>query len=142
MFAPAFTITRAVVVATPEGRVTFCDPSFAVEDIRVKGYVDPPSVERRMSTVEQFTGDTFVLATFQVMVWLEPAAHDKAVFGWVTTNGPAVPETVTTTSSCPLQPAPLKLSLAVTLKFNVRPTDGRTSQVGVVFAMIAGKFGK
>jgi hypothetical protein len=57
--------------------------------------VSPPSVDKRIFTLPQLTGVTFVLATFQVTVWAVPTTQLTAVFGALTVNGPAVPLTVT-----------------------------------------------
>src|SRR6478609_1337764 len=97
----------------------------------VTGYVNPPSVDSKMLTFAQFTGATLVPATLQVTVCEEAAAQLTAVFGALTTKGPAVPFTVTFIKSSEVWPPPALLSRVTSEKFNVRATDGITSQVGV-----------
>ncbi|CAM3740799.1 hypothetical protein FLSA109164_12645 [Flavobacterium saliperosum] len=82
-----------------------------------------------MSTLAQFTPFAVVPATFQVTVWDEPPAHEIAVFGALTANGPAVPFTVTIISSLLLAEPPALLSLTLNLKFKFLATEGKASTV-------------
>ena len=66
LFQP-FTITRPVVVV-PTGTVMTAEPSLGVLSKSAVGYVNPPSVENRISTLAQLTGAAVVFATSQVMV--------------------------------------------------------------------------
>ena len=61
------------------------------------------------------------------MVCVEPPAYETAVFGAVTTKGPAVPFTVTIISSLLFVEPPALLSLTVNLKFIVLATEGTAS---------------
>ena len=64
----ASTFILAVVVATA-GSVIISLPSLGVLFITVKGNVNPPSVDNKIFTLEQLTGEALVFATFQVIVW-------------------------------------------------------------------------
>lgn len=105
-----------------------CEPSFGVAVNNVD-HVVPPLVEIRMSTFAQFTPFAVVPATFQVTVWEEPPAHEIAVFGALTANGPAVPLTVTIMSSLLFAEPPALLSRTVNLKFKFLATEGKASTV-------------
>ena len=92
--------------------------------------VVPPSVEIDIFTLAQLTGDAVVLATFQVTVCDELPAHDTAVLGAVTENGPDVLVTVTVMSAklvCPMVTGAVELygalSRTVKRKFNVLETE-------------------
>ena len=61
------TITRASTVPT-FGTIIDSEPSFGTFVASVIGYVNPPSVERIMSTFAQATGARSVFATSQVTV--------------------------------------------------------------------------
>jgi len=103
IFPTASTFILAVVVGVL-GMVTTSLPSLAVLATRVLKVV-PPSVEIEIFTLAQLTGAAVVLATFQVMVWEEPPAHDTAVLGEVTEKGPDELVTVTVMSAklvCPM----------------------------------------
>ena len=81
------------------GTVIDCVPSLGVVARIVIGYVFPPSVDKRISTLAVFTPLAVVPATFQVTVCVEPAGQTTVVFGIVTLKGPAVAFTVTIISS-------------------------------------------
>lgn len=103
IFPTASTFILAVVVGVL-GIVTTSLPSLAVLATRVLNEV-PPSVEREIFTLAQLTGAAVVFATLHVMVCDELPAHDTAVFGAVTENGPDELETVTVISAkfvCPI----------------------------------------
>src|SRR3954468_4953538 len=70
------------------GRVTDSVPSFGVLAASTVGYVWPPSVDRLIFTFAVRIGAADVPATSQVIVCAEAPAHDRAVFGAVTRNGP------------------------------------------------------
>ena len=95
---PTASIFILAVVVGVLGIVTASLPSLAVLATRVLKVV-PPSVEMDIFTLAQLTGAAVVLATFQVMVWEEPPAHDTAVLGDVTENGPDELVTVTVISA-------------------------------------------
>ena len=95
---PTASILILAVVVGVLGIVNTSDPSFAVLAANTVGKVWPPSVDNDIFTFAQLTGDAVVFATDQVMVCAELPAHDTAVFGAVTANGPDVFDTVTTTS--------------------------------------------
>ncbi len=61
------TITRQVVDGLL-GTIISCEPSLATFVARVMGYVKPPSVESKISTLAQLTGAAAVPATSQVTV--------------------------------------------------------------------------
>jgi hypothetical protein len=90
----ASTFTLAVLLA-PAGIVTNSDPSLGVLASKAVGNVCPPSVDNEILTFAVLTGGSVVLATSQVIVCVEPPAHDTLVLGDVTLNGPAVLVTVT-----------------------------------------------
>ena len=94
MLSTASTFTLAVVVATL-GIVSASEPSLGVLPERTIGKVVPPSVDNDSLTAAQLTGTPVVPATFHIIVWVEPPAHDTFVLGDVTWNGPAVLLTVT-----------------------------------------------
>ena len=77
------------VVVGVSGIVIDSDPSFGVLAASTVGNVRPLSVESEILTFAVFTGAPEVPATFQVTVWVEPPSQLSAVFGCVTTNGPA-----------------------------------------------------
>src|SRR5688572_2733687 len=106
---------------------TVSDPSLGVLAMIVVGKVRPPSVESVIFTFAQLTGALFVLATFQVIVWFVPVAHDAPAAGLVTTKGPASLRTFTCVAAEFTPPPPLRLSRAVTRKFIVRVVVGRDS---------------
>ncbi len=89
---------RAVVVAI-DGTVMVSVPSFAVLARITVGKVLPPSVDRDIFTLAQFTEPVLVLFTSQVMVCEVPLFQVTLVFGAVTLNGPAVLVTVMATSA-------------------------------------------
>ena len=93
----ASTFILAVVVGST-GITKDSVPSLGVLAASTVGKVCPPSVLNDIFTLAQLTGEAVVLATFQVMFWVEPPAHVTAVLGDVTLNGPDVLLTVTTTS--------------------------------------------
>ena len=93
-----FTMIRFCVPAR-FGTVMDCDPSFGVAARIVTGYVFPPSVDNKISTLAALTPLAVVPATFHVTVCVDPPAHVTAVFGALTVNGPAVPLTVMIMSS-------------------------------------------
>jgi hypothetical protein len=128
----ASTFILAVVVGVL-GMVTASLPSLVVLATKVLKVV-PPSVEIDIFTLAQLTGDAVVLATFHVIVCDELPAHDTAVLGDVTENGPDVLVTVTTISAklvCPILTGAVELygelSLTVNLKFNVLETELKAS---------------
>ena len=99
----ASTFILAVVVGVL-GIITTSLPSLAVLATKVLKVV-PPSVEMDIFTLAQLTGEAVVPATFQVTVCDELPAHDTAVLGAVTENGPEVLVTVTVMSAkfvCPM----------------------------------------
>ena len=67
IFPTDSTLILAVVVGL-FGTVMVSVPSFAVLVAMVTGHVNPPSVDKRIFTVAQFTGAPVVLATVQVTV--------------------------------------------------------------------------
>lgn len=94
-----FTITRPRMVGI-DGMVMICVPSFGVLLSKVYGKVNPPSAEKRMSTLATLNGAPVVLATFHAMVAvLVPFATQLvAVFCDVTVKA-VVPKTVTAVSA-------------------------------------------
>jgi len=86
MLPTASTFTLAVVVATL-GIVSASEPSLGVLLERTVGKVVPPSVDNDISTAAQETGGPVVPATFHIIVWVEPPAHDTFVLGDVTWRG-------------------------------------------------------
>ena len=118
------------MVVAEAGIPNASEPSLGVLSVKTVGKVKPPSVLREIFTLAQLTGEAVVLATFQVMFWVEPPAHVTLLLGAVTTNGPDVLLTVTTASVKAVCPTAIgatelnaRLSLTVTLKFNVRLTE-------------------
>ena len=93
----ASTFILAVVVAVL-GIVKASLPSLGVLAANTVGNVCPPSVLKDIFTLAQLTGEAVVLATFHVIVCVEPPAQLTAVLGAVTVNGPEVFVTVTTIS--------------------------------------------
>ena len=87
---PIASIFTLAVILVLFGIITDSVPSLGVFDARVIGHVLPPSVDNSMFTAEQFTGDASVFAEFQVIDWVERAAQETFVFGFVIANGPAV----------------------------------------------------
>lgn len=73
-------------------------PSFGVLAINTVGNVWPPSVLNEIFTLAQLTGAAVVLFTLHVMACDELPAHETAVFGELTANGPDVLLTETTIS--------------------------------------------
>ena len=92
---PTASILILAVVVAPTGIVKFSVPSLGVLAARTVGKVVPPSVDKDILTLAQFTGAPVVFATSHVMVWVEPPAHETFVLGDVILNGPAVLVTVT-----------------------------------------------
>ena len=86
---PTASILILAVVVGVFGIVTVSDPSLDVLARRTVGKLYPPSVERRILTLAAETGELAVPATFHVTVLVEFPVQDTAVFGCVTTNGPA-----------------------------------------------------
>ena len=80
----------------------------------------PPSSDRSIATLAQETGARSVPATFQVTASLVPPVQATAVFGAVTTNGPAAACTVTVVAARSTPPPPARLSRAVRRKVIVR----------------------
>lgn len=97
IFPTASTFILAVVVGV-FGITNVSVPSLGVLAINTVGKVWPPSVDKEIFTLAQLTGAAVVLATLHVIAWDEFPAHETAVFGDVTANGPEVLETVTTMS--------------------------------------------
>jgi hypothetical protein len=97
MLPTASTFTLAIVVATL-GIVSASEPSLDVLTERTVGKVVPPSVHSDILTAAQLTGALVVPATFHIIVWVEPPAHDTFVLGDVTWKGPEVSLTVTVIS--------------------------------------------
>lgn len=94
----------------------------------------PPSVDRWIATLAQKIGATLVPATFQVTVCELRPGQLKAVFGWVTTNGPAAAFTVTAIDATPTPP--VRLSRAIRRKDIVRLRVGIDSpRVAVLLRM-------
>lgn len=101
---PTASIFILAVVVGVLGIVTTSLPSLGVLATSVLNVV-PPSVETDIFTFAQLTGDAVVLATFHVIVCDELPAHDTAVLGAVTANGPDELVTVTVISAklvCPI----------------------------------------
>ena len=91
--------------------VTASLPSLGVLATRVLKVL-PPSVEMDIFTLAQLTGAAVVLATLHVMFCDELPAHDTAVLGAVTANGPDVLVTVTVISAnwvCPTDTGAVEL---------------------------------
>lgn len=93
----ASTFILAVVVAV-FGIANASVPSLGVLAANTVGKVCPPSVDRDILTLAQFTEPVFVLLTSQVMVWVDPPTQDTLVLGDETWNGPDVLVTVTVIS--------------------------------------------
>ena len=143
IFPTASTFILAVVVGVL-GMVTTSLPSLAVLATRVLKVV-PPSVEIEIFTLAQLTGDAVVLATFQVMVCDELPAHDTAVLGDVTANGPEEFETVTVISAklvCPIVIGEVELygalSLTVSRKCRVLETELNASVLAPASPPVSG----
>ena len=135
----AATRMRACVVAgVPAGMVKVSVPSFSVLAVKIVGNVKPPSRDRAISMFAVLTPLAVVPATFQVMLWLEPAAQLTAVSGAVTIKGPANVVLVTATDASLVPPPPARLSRAVTRKFIVRPVVGNTSAVSQLGVAVPG----
>src|SRR5580765_2169102 len=94
IFPTASTFTRAVELTMPLGSVTASVPSFRVLAVSTIGKVFPPSVDKLILTLAQFTGAVLVLLTLQVTV-CRPLSVPPP-FGAVTANGPDVLVTVST----------------------------------------------
>ena len=115
--------------------VTLAEPLLGRAPATSVGNVSPPSVERRILTVAHEIGATLVFATLQVTVWVEAPAHVTAVFGAVTTKGPAVLTAVRTTLLDCTTPPTGRLPAAATActsrtvqrKVSVRATVGQYS---------------
>ena len=120
------TLIRAVDVVT-FGSVTDCEPSLGVAAASVVGNVVPPSVDSRMLTLAQFTGDAVVLATFHVTVWVLALPHVTAVLGEVTWNGPAAAVTLKVIDAKSTPPPPIRLSRTVMRKLSARVVFGSVS---------------
>ena len=95
----------------------------------------PPSTDRLIFTSVTPIGATFVPATSQVTVCVEPPVTGADVDCEVTRNGPASGSITSLVSAEPTPPAPGFPSRAVSLKFSVRsfrnPTQafvGRNSE--------------
>ena len=128
------------------GTVIALVPVFATFDAKTVGYVSPPSVDNKISTLAQLTAPVAVPASFQVTVSeVNPVHVIPAALGKVSTKGPELASTVTVTSCISEQltsgrgPA---LSLTVTLKFIVLETVGNTSHVNGPPAIKSVRFGK
>ena len=93
----ASTFTRAVVVGV-FGITNASVESLGVLAANTVGNVWPPSVDKDIFTLAQFTGEAVVPATDHVIVLVEPPAQDTLVLGDVTWNGPEVLVTVTVIS--------------------------------------------
>jgi hypothetical protein len=141
-FPPAhLTITLAVVEGV-FGTVIACVPSLGVF-ARTTVYVNPPSVEIKISTLAQLTGALVVLATFHVTFCVvAPVQVIPVALGTVTEKGPEVFVTDTVELANSVHPPPVALSRTVTLKFIVLVTVGNTSQVYGPFAASEVRFGK
>ena len=122
------------------GRRMLSEPSLGVLVASRTGNVAPPLVESRRSTVAALTGAAVVPATFQVTV--RAPDQTTAVFGAVTTNGPAAPATVTVMSSVATPPPPARWSRAVTRKCSVRDVVGSLSPTTVVLFSNSDQRGK
>ena len=95
----------------------------------------------------ELTGAAVVLATFQVTAWVEPAAQVTAVFGAVTTNGPAVALLFNASTGLLLMPPttpcePLWASRTVQRNFRARVVVGRLSPKVVVLFSTSLSLGK
>lgn len=97
IFPTASTFILAVVVGV-FGMTNASVPSFGVLAASTVGNVCPPSVLKEIFTLAQLTGEAVVLATAHVIVCVELPAHDTAVLGTDTANGPDALLTVTTIS--------------------------------------------
>lgn len=97
IFPTASTFILAVVVGV-FGMTNASVPSLGVLAASTVGNVCPPSVLKEIFTLAQLTGEAVVLATAQVIVCVEFPAHETAVLGTDTANGPDVLLTVTTIS--------------------------------------------
>ena len=95
---PTDSILILAVVELITGMTIVSIPSFGVLADNIIGKLNPPSVLNEIFTLAQFTGETVVPATFHVMACELPANQETAVFGEVTTNGPAAALTVTVMS--------------------------------------------
>ena len=109
------------------GTTISCEPSFVTPDAKAIGYVSPPSVDKKISTLAAFTPLPVVPATFHVTLCVDPASQDTFVFGEFRTKGPAEPFTVTTISSLLFVAPPALLSRTVNLKLSVLATLGTAS---------------
>ena len=69
---PTASIFILALVAGVLGMVTTSEPSLGVAVARMKGNVNPPSVDKVILTAEQLTGAAVVLLTLQVIVCEEP----------------------------------------------------------------------
>ena len=134
------TFTRALVVAM-FGTTTLWLPSFGVLAARTVGKVFPPSVESDILTLAQLTGAPAVLATFHVTVCVEPPPQFTAVFGDVTTKGPALDVTASTIASELTPPPAARLSRTVALKFIFRVVVGSASPIVDVLFRMSDSFG-
>ena len=90
----ASTFIRAVVVGV-FGITNVSVPSLGVFAANTVGNVCPPSVDKDIFTLAQLTGVAVVLATAQVIACEELPAHETAVLGELTANGPEAVLTVT-----------------------------------------------
>ena len=129
----ASTFILAVVVGVL-GIINVSVPSLGVLEANTVGKVCPPSVDKEIFTLAQLTGEAVVLFTLQVMACDELPAHETAVLGDVTANGPEVDETVTTMSLkavCATETGAVELyaalSLTVKRKFNALETELKAS---------------
>ena len=100
-----------------------------------------------MLTIAELTGAAVVLATFQVTVCAEPAAQATAVFGAVSTKGPALALALNASTGLLLMPPttpckPLWASRTVTRKFSGRVVVGSVSPMVVVPASRSLRRGK
>ena len=74
-------------------------PVFGIFDAKTVGYVNPPSVDNKISTFAQLTAPVAVPASFQVTVSAPaPVQIIPVALGKVSTKGPEVASTVTVTS--------------------------------------------
>ncbi len=107
MLPTASTLMRALVVAAVlAGIVNTAVPLFGILSANTMGNVCPPSVDKVIFTVATLIGAAFVFATSQVIVWVVPASHVRAVFGWVITNGPLSALTLTFIPALLMPPPP------------------------------------
>ena len=126
------------MVVAIDGTVMVSVPSFAVLARITVGKVLPPSVDRDIFTLAQFTEPVLVLFTSQVMVCEVPLFQVTLVFGAVTLNGPAVLVTVMATSAKAVWPTAAgpgvtgtygRLSRTVRRKLRVLETELRASML-------------